>query len=90
MDDITTLDVRQAQPANQAPRWLPGEPSKRDTHLLAALLYEGYSPFSQTVNELSAIGAPTLESCSTLLWLADRIRNGWTIPSRRRRPQSGC
>ena len=40
MDDITTLDVREAQPTNQTPRWLPGEPSKRDTHLLAAMLYE--------------------------------------------------
>jgi hypothetical protein len=48
---------------------------------MAAMLYEGYSPFSQTVSELSSIGAPALESCSTLLWLADRIRNGWTIPA---------
>jgi hypothetical protein len=29
VDDITTLDVGEAQPANQAPRWLPGEPSKK-------------------------------------------------------------
>lgn len=80
MDDITTLDVRRLSRQNLAPRWLPGEPSKRDTHI-AAMLYEGYSPFSQTVSELSSIGAPTLESCSTFLWLADRIRHGWTIPA---------
>jgi hypothetical protein len=78
-----------------SPRWTWGKPNRqtklrvgcqvslrrRDTQLLAAMLYEGYSPFSQTVRELTSIGAPTLESCSTLLWLADRIRNGWTIPA---------
>ena len=29
MDDVTTLDVWEARPANQAPRWLPSEPSKK-------------------------------------------------------------
>jgi hypothetical protein len=28
-------------------------------NIIAPMLYEGYSPFSQTVSELSAIGAPT-------------------------------
>jgi hypothetical protein len=29
VDDVTTLDVWEARPANQAPRWLPSEPSKK-------------------------------------------------------------
>lgn len=90
MDDVTTLDVREAQPATKLRVGCQVSLRKMDTHLLAAMLYEGYSPFSQTVSELSSIGAPTLESCSTLLWLADRIRNGRTVPARRRRPQPGC
>jgi len=34
-------------------------------NIVTAMLYEGYSPVSQTVSELSAIGAPT-----RLLWVA--------------------
>jgi hypothetical protein len=90
VDDITTLDVREAQPGKPSAALAAGEPSKRDTHLLAANALRGLRSFSQIVSELSSIGAPTLENCSTRLWLADRIRNGWTIPARQRRPQSGC
>jgi hypothetical protein len=92
VNDITTLDAGKPNPAKPSSALAAQDQSrqKRDTHLLAAMLYEGYSPFSQAVSELSSIGAPTLESCSTPLWLADRIRSGWTVPARRRRPQSGC
>lgn len=58
MSDITAPDVGEAQPAK--PRLRVGcqvSLRKRDTHLLAAMHYEGYSPFSQTVSELRSIGA---------------------------------
>ncbi|HEU4513764.1 MAG TPA: DUF998 domain-containing protein [Nocardioidaceae bacterium] len=35
--------------------------------LLAALLYEGYSPFSQAISELSSFGAPTRPAVLALL-----------------------
>lgn len=35
--------------------------------VLAALLYRGYSPFSQTVSELSSIGAPTRPAVTAVI-----------------------
>ncbi len=54
-------------------------------NVIAAMLYEGYNPASQTVSELSAIGAPTRP-----LWLYlgipySLLANafGWGVGNRR-------
>jgi hypothetical protein len=41
VDDITTLEVREAQPGKPSAALAAGEPSKRDTHLLAANALRG-------------------------------------------------
>ena len=41
--------------------------------VLAAVLYEGYSPFSQTVSELSSIGAPTRSAVTAVSLVSDLL-----------------
>lgn len=40
---------------------------------LAAMLYQGYSPFSQTVSELSSIGAPTRPAVTAVVLIHEAL-----------------
>jgi Protein of unknown function (DUF998) len=41
--------------------------------VLAALLYQGYSPFSQTISELSSIGAPTRAAVTPVVLIHEAL-----------------
>lgn len=47
--------------------------------LLAALLYEGYQPFSQAISELSSFGAPTRPAVLALLCVYSLLTLGFGI-----------
>jgi Protein of unknown function (DUF998) len=63
---------------------------------LAALLYRDYSPFSQTISELSSIGAPTRPAVTAVVLIHEALLIAFGIgvwrsaPNKRAAPRDGC